>query len=513
MFLYLKQNYFYIFLLLSISIPFSKFALSLFQIILAILWLIEGGFKKKFNILLKNTPLLLFSLFYLMHIAGIFYSTDINYALKDIRIKLPLFTMPVLIGTTFIYHKFGKKELEIILVFFLISVFASTVFDYFYYLYNKDIIIYNPRKISYFISHIRLSIMCVFCIFTALYFLIYGKNKAKFLFLIPLIFIVFFLFLLNALTGIILLVISLIIFLIFFTNFNFKPFLTISIILALSLIILSVSIVYKEIKNFYNTNTAYNKELLKNNVLNSHNKYALENGNYILLGINEKELKDEWNQRSKIPYNGKDHKGQYIKNTLIRFLSSKSLPKNAEGVKKLKKEEIEAIENGIANYRYINPSLSSRIYEIIWELNNYIHYNDINGHSVVLRFIYWKTAYKLIKENPLIGVGTGDIQNKFFNYLKKNYPQINKKWIHRSHNQFLSIAVSFGIIGLLFFVFLLFYPFIFFKGRKLISYIPFFFFYFTIILSMLTEDTLETQVGVSYFAFFTTLFISYFSSD
>ena len=77
-----------------------------------------------------------------------------------------------------------------------------------------------------------------------------------------------------------------------------------------------------------------------------------------------------------------------------------------------------------------------------------------------------------------------------------------QRW--RSHNQFLSIFVAFGIFGFLWFLLALFYP-----PWKLKGYTDYFFLVFIIIgiLSMLTEDTLESQTGVTFFTFFYCFFL------
>jgi O-antigen ligase len=80
--------------------------------------------------------------------------------------------------------------------------------------------------------------------------------------------------------------------------------------------------------------------------------------------------------------------------------------------------------------------------------------------------------------------------------------KLEYRW--RSHNQFLSISVGFGLIGILWFIFALLYPPI--KTRRMTDY--FYLSFFVIMMaSMISEDTIETQAGVTIFAFFTSLFL------
>ncbi len=67
-------------------------------------------------------------------------------------------------------------------------------------------------------------------------------------------------------------------------------------------------------------------------------------------------------------YDGKDEKGQELKMTLIRYLNSKGLRKDAEGMDQLDEKDIRNVEQGIANQYYAKKfNLNSRIYKFLWE--------------------------------------------------------------------------------------------------------------------------------------------------
>jgi len=260
-----------------------------------------------------------------------------------------------------------------------------------------------------------------------------------------------------------------------------------------------------------NSVTAIDKEQLPLLTKNG-NPYAhdtinqdIENGNYVWIFICEKELSEEWNKKSSMYYHGKDLSGNEIKYTLIRFLTSKGLPKDAEGINALSEKEVKGIEKGVPNVNFIgifNPT--ARLQKIIWEINLYIKGGNPSGHSVVQRFEFWKAAIGIIKENFLFGVGTGDTKNVFeYQYEKMNSP-LTKESRYRSHNQFLAIGTAFGIIGICWFLISLFYPLLREKNFQDYFYSTFFIIAF---LSMLTEDTLETQAGATFFAFFNSLFL------
>jgi hypothetical protein len=231
----------------------------------------------------------------------------------------------------------------------------------------------------------------------------------------------------------------------------------------------------------------------------------VENGSYIGLYICDVELREAWNNRSKLDYEGTDERGQYLKQTLIRYLNSKGLRKDELGVQKLSDKDIRNIEKGIANVYYAKKfSVNSRIYKLLWEYQTAQRGGNPGGLSVVQRTEYWKASWAIIKDHFWIGVGTGDLDLAFELQYEKMNSILPLEFRHRSHNQFLAIWIAFGIFGLSWFIYALFYPPL--KRKMLFEYF-YFIFFVVIILSMLVEDTLETQMGVTLYAFMNTLFL------
>ena len=76
------------------------------------------------------------------------------------------------------------------------------------------------------------------------------------------------------------------------------------------------------------------------------NNTFTENGYYLWENIAPKELEKEWNKVSQLKFKGKDKKGQKIKATLYRFLTSKGLNKDSLGLSKLTTKEIKLVESG-----------------------------------------------------------------------------------------------------------------------------------------------------------------------
>ena len=264
----------------------------------------------------------------------------------------------------------------------------------------------------------------------------------------------------------------------------------------------------------YNIITGYgNPEKIDVAQLDTHTKlgnpyvfdtvgYRIEDGRYVGVYLSKEEMMSAWNERSSKKINSIYDEGY---GSLVRYLTSKDLRKDAEGVSQLTDDDIKNIENGIANYNYIaNPGLKTRILKIMVAYDNYNNGGDANGSSVFQRVEFIKASLDIIKENPLVGVGTGDISNAFDDYYERTDSKLTEENRLRSHNQYLAITVAFGVLGLVWFLFALLYPVAADKRNRNYLYVIFL---LIMMLSMFTEDTLETQIGVTLFAFFNSFLV------
>lgn len=130
--------------------------------------------------------------------------------------------------------------------------------------------------------------------------------------------------------------------------------------------------------------------------------------------------------------------------------------------------------------------------------------------STKTRLAVWKESYTLIKDSPIIGYGTGDVMDILTEkYKEKGFHDLAKKHLN-SHNQFIQILLGSGFIGLIYFLFLIAYPYL--KNLTSSQYLLYTIFTALIILNFLTESMLETQSGVVFFSFFITIFYSLQSS-
>ncbi len=505
------HTYIYIFALivLVVGLPLSKFLMSVSQIILACNWFLEGNVKNKISSFSKNKPALILSSVLLLHFLGLLYTTDFAYALKDIRIKSPLFIIPIIISTS---QPLSKKNYLLILKLFLVAIVLATIISTFILLGFTHRQIVDIRNSSIFISHIIFGLLVDVAVFISTYFLYNSENKlTKNLWIILIGWLLFFLFLMESITGFSILFFVLIILLIYFV---FKSPNKILKIIGILILLSSIGFVYFYVASIQNE--INKKEVIDFSKLPSKTPYGhryenelnstlTENGHLVWVNVCWEELECSWTKRSTIPLASNDLKGNLVRYTLVRFLASKGLRKDADGMSKLSDLEIKSIERGVPNVLYQKMSgLRGRIHEILWEIDLYKKTGDPNGHSITQRFEYWKTAMQIIKKNPLIGVGTGDIQHAFDDEYEKTNSPLSKDLRFRSHNQFLSIAVSFGLIGLIWFMFSLIYPMI--KLNMTFDYLYITFLIITIV-SFFTEDALETQAGITFYVFFNSFFL------
>ncbi len=507
-----RNIYLFGLLLLVFSMPLSKFGTSFSQLIILGNWILEGGFREKINLLKSRKSIWVFASIFIIHVLWLFPPQDYMYAYNDLKIKVPILVLPVLIGTS---EYLTKRTLKNILLVFVSGVLLGSLISLTKFIFNSSINLTNYRELSVFISHIRFSLMVAFSVFILIYYSFINKdlkfNKSqKIIAIIISIWLIVFLFLLKSLTGIIVFgVISYL--LIMYYVYQIKMwFKWICFLVIIVLPVLMLFYVYNISKKFTDIEIV---ELSKVDTLTqSGNKYlfdvnnkSVENGKLVWVYYCQDELKSEWEKRSKIPFLGKDINGNEIKYTLVRYLTSKGLRKDSIGIWSLKNEEIKAIESGVANYTFLEEwKVYPLIYNALWELYEYKKTGNASGHSLAQRIEYLKTAQEIIKEHFWFGVGTGNVELAFNKQYVKMNSTLDMEWRLNAHNQLVTFLLTFGIFGFIWIVFAIFYPMFKEKGYTQFLFIVIL---LMVLFSFINEDTLETQAGVTFFVLFYSIFI------
>ncbi|MDD3743225.1 MAG: O-antigen ligase family protein, partial [Lentimicrobiaceae bacterium] len=475
-------------ILLAISIPLSEFGMSVAQFLLLIFWIFDGmalsvqdgnqsGFLQKiadfirrtsrnlagkFHSFFNNQAALVLVSFYLLHVIGLVYTSDFTYALKDLRIKLPLLALPVLFSTS---PALNEKHFKSVLVFFVMAVFAGSMASM-YVLFTRQVS--DPRELSIFISHIRFGLNICFSIFILIHLLMVNPSMTlwkKVMIYSAILWFLAFLLILESFTGIIIALVLGLMFLIRgiikMKNVFIRTLVFISLIVGLVAGIYSLKIALDAFNNpapvdFKNleTHTRFGSPYQHDTIT-----YGIENGKYVGLYLCETEMRYSWNEKSNFSYDGLDKKGQQLKYTLIRFLNSKGCRKDAEAVQNLSREEVENIENGIANAAYLKTfNLKPRLEQMAMGYQNYVKHGDPNASSLMQRVEYWKTSVWIIKQHWLVGVGTGDVKKTFDRVYNGLDSRLEQPFRNRAHNQFLAITIAFGLLGFIWFLFTLIFP-------------------------------------------------------
>ncbi len=497
-------------LLMASSLPLSLFGLSLGQFIIAGGWLVGGNIKAKFKKAFGDPVVWVLWGVYFWVVIGLWNTTNIHFALDSLRIKAPLLLMPLFFSSI---QQFTLRQFRILLAFLVSATLVSTIISFIIYLRFTNVKVHDIRDIVIFLSHIRLALLVCFSVISCLWFIHHFTNYLhKFIGYLIVIWFVYFLVLLESLTGIFILSATAVLYIVY-QIFKRKTLIVVR-ALGIIFVVFMFSSAYKMIQYVFIDSikviTVDPSKLLKKTKRDSDyvsftSRQDAENGNLVWINICEFEMDSVWHQRTGKSIYAFDVSGHEIQYPLMRFLASKNLNKDAEGVSRLSETEIHAIEKGIANVNDLTGNMiSKRIRDLAWEYRIYHFTQNPSEHSFTMRLEFWKTGWYIFKQHLFAGVGTGDIQDEYNKAYINLGSKLNKEWRLASHNEYLRTAILYGIPGLIFFVVSLFYPLI---KRKKSNDILYLAFLFIALCSMLTEDTLETQTGVTFFAFLNALLL------
>lgn len=524
---YVNQAYLLGLLMVAVGLTLSPFLMGMSQFWLVLVWLVDaltppfkgaGGIKTKLSRFWHNKAAVLLVAFYLMHVVGLLWTSDFEYALKDLRVKLPILVMPFVLSSM---PPLDRKRFDFVMLVYVLSVFIATLFSSIsYWRHDYE----DVREISHFISHIRFCLNIVFSMAVIGYYIFkmrvprehgvpaFGVKVAVNQFLMWFIWLWFAyqIYIFESLTGYVILAAVVLVSAVYaFLRWQKAWGWRIAIAaLLVAVVVTGTLVVWHEMKPLLKVEpvdfaTLEKKTAQGNDYWHDTIHNPVEDGKYVGLYYCRKELQEAWQQRSALPLN--DSAGVMLEPTLARYLTSKGLRKDAQGVMELTDEDIHNIEQGVANYNnWQHPGLRARLSSTLFEYGLYRKYNNPNGGSLSQRIEFTRASLHLIGQHPWFGVGTGDVPQAFSQAYDEIHSPLQEEYRFRAHNQYLAIAVAFGLVGLAFFLFVLFYPW--FASRKNHTYL-YLVFFCIMLLSMFPEDTLETQAGATLFAFFMALLL------
>ena len=191
------------------GLPFSMLLMSLSQFFIGGNWILEGNYIEKWHRFKSNKAAIALCSIFLMLLPPLFWSDDLNEALKLLRLNLPVLIFPFVLAST---KPLQSNWYKLLIRLFIVSVFLAVIVCSALGLprwMNGELT--DIRHISLFISHIRFSLLIVFALLLIAWMLIkkpfdFHRYEKIGLSLVALILIAF-LFILQSLNGIIILVI------------------------------------------------------------------------------------------------------------------------------------------------------------------------------------------------------------------------------------------------------------------------------------------------------------------
>jgi O-antigen ligase len=486
--------------------------MSLSLIGLTLNWILELDFQLKWKKIKDQKYLpIIFSGIFLIELLWLPISKDTTIGLNVLRIKLPLFLLPIIIGSC---TSFSKREWKTVITTFFIGILVSTIWVY---LVSLEVLPTKKdtgtiRDASIFMSHIRYSVLLSFSavlILCLAFKNLISKLIAVIIFLC-LLFLIFKLATITAILGLSFTLLFLFIALIFSSRNRHKKVYLAGIASLFFLIALYVTTI---VNDFYHIKS-------KERSLQTHSlggeKYQFdfkdnttENGFFLWENIAQKELERAWNRISKISFNSKDKKNQPVKATLYRFLTSKGLNKDSVGLSKLTQNEIQKIENGETSSVAYN-NFEKRIRSLLYQRESRKKNSDPNNQTINQRVVFWKAGIDIFLNQPVFGYGPGGAKTQFKKYYKNRNTNLKKNNQLLAHNQFITQAINLGGLGATIWLFILLYSFLKVEKEMSLFFVPYLILMF---FAFMSDDMLEVQAGVTIFSFFGTLLLFYNSKS
>lgn len=460
--------HFFVLALFIIGVVCSKFLMSM-GLLLGVLNLVfEGNFNSYYRRLRENPLILFILLFYGIHLIGLLWTSNFDYGLDDIRKKTSLLLIPLIVGAHPIPSP--KRWTKLIHYFILTLVITAIINLIAYHFFATKLKLIDIRDMSLFGSHIRYGILIgiglTFC-----FERIYTQRKHRNVYVLASVFFLVYTFYSQVLSGII--------------------------SVAIVLIALLTFLLY--IKRLYSV-LVFSYVLFIGGLIGLFYYLSIPVNYPVPCTERYDEMESAWNKRSSLNYDSLDQRKQPVSSTLERYLSSKALCARESGVNHLSEEDIHFIERGYADVHETYGGIQARLLDIRYQLH---HASNPSGHSILERIEYWKNAWAVIENHWMFGVGTGDVDDAMQNMYNERQSSLTPERRLRAHNSYLTYYLTFGILGFLFFLYFQF-KFIIqqFKWQQWVGFL----FGLIALVTFLFEDTLESQMGITLFAFFYAVF-------
>lgn len=147
---------------MAACIPFSEKACTWLILLIAANWITEGNILEKIKTAYKNSFVILCTAFYMMEIAGLFYTHHFTAGYFHAQTEASFFALPLLY---FGYGKIKEKQVNRILTAFSIAVFLASLYCVIIGIFNYE----NTKDISYLFFHALVSPIHLHPVYFAVY--------------------------------------------------------------------------------------------------------------------------------------------------------------------------------------------------------------------------------------------------------------------------------------------------------------------------------------------------------
>lgn len=498
--------YFLLLLLGLVSMPASNYTMNMAWVLMAANWLLEWDMHDKFAHLDRRYLLQAWLVLMAVHVVGLLWSHNMAYGLDDIRKKLPLLLVPLVVMTS---KPLSGRQYRVLLWGYATSVFCVSLVGWYRYLTIDDL---PYREIVPFISHIRYSLNVCMVVVLLGWQVVRARRAAWRWMSVALgCYFVLFLLLLQSYTGVVVLLAVSLMLLFREAGLMHSRVLRVAIpAVALSVVAVVVAMIAYHVAGYYRLIPSAKAPLAVTTV--NGNRYhhlcdgLIENGNYVNNYLCEEELDEQWKRVTGHGTESLTATGYPVRGALIRYLNALGLTKDSAGVAQLSATDVEWIEKGVANPVYLRRiSMKRMVYVMCFERENYRCYRTVKNFTMLQRFELWKTGWRVFENHWLIGVGTGDVVDCCHEQLAADGSDLAGTTKH-THNQYLTLLIAFGVVG--FGVIVLAFARAW-RRERIGQCAPLLSVWVISLISFLTEDTLETLAGCMFVVLLTSLFATY----
>lgn len=496
--------------MVAVALPLSVFLMSVGQFVLIGNWLLEGDHRRRLRQFFTHPLGAVLSSVWAVHLIGMLWAPDLHAAWRDVQVKLPLVVLPLVILTSKLP---GPERLRQVLYLFVLATVAGSLVGLVNYLGLSQDIIVEKRHLSYFISHIRFGMMAVFSIFILGHFLFSEWEEwpvaEKLFALLVMGWLFYFIVLLESATAF-LIIIALLSLVLVHTVLRSR---SIGLKAASALVLIGCAVAgglyVHRIWHNQTLDLPFDKSEAPWHTVNGNGyhhypeRHFRENGHRMWNYVCHEEMEREWPKRSAMHIDSADMRGETLRYTLMRYLSSKGLPKDSVSIHSLTDEDVRNIEMGFTNHLYTQRwGISRRLADMFWQMEKYRHTGDPNNSSLIQRWVYARIGLQIVRENWLMGVGTEGMAHTYHEVYGRDDHGLYPQYRLIAHNQFLATTICLGVFGGTWFVISLLFPLRWTRGNML--YLGFL---LMMVISFLSDNTLGSQAGVTLYAFMNALLV------